>query len=198
MAVLLRKDDGIDQLVAYVVPASGDPAPDSAALRQALNQHLPPYMVPGRYEQLALMPRLTSGKIDRKALRAMPLTAPAVASGESDLPETPTEVALFGALAVLFPGQPIRREADFFSDLGGHSFFAARLATALRSNPAFAHVTVRDIYQNRQIGKIAVALADAAKPMLRPSRTGRRLRACGAGLARWPRRPPCRPWSRCA
>ncbi|UUZ57423.1 hypothetical protein LP419_40915 [Massilia sp. H-1] len=164
MAVLLRKDDGIDQLVAYVVPASGDPAPDGAALRQALNQHLPPYMVPGRYEQLALMPRLTSGKIDRKALRAMPLTAPAVASGESDLPETPTEVALFGALAVLFPGQPIRREADFFSDLGGHSFFAARLATALRSNPAFAHVTVRDIYQNRQIGKIAVALADAAKP----------------------------------
>jgi len=161
VAVLLRKDDGIDQLVAYIVPSGRDDTLDGAALRQALNQHLPPYMVPGRYEQLALMPRLTSGKIDRKALRAMPLTASVVGSGESDLPETPAEEALFGALAVLFPGQPIRRDADFFTDLGGHSFFAARLATALRAIPAFAHVTVRDIYQHRQLGQIAAALAAA-------------------------------------
>jgi acyl-CoA synthetase (AMP-forming)/AMP-acid ligase II len=29
-------------------------------------------MVPGRYEMLDAMPRLTSGKIDRKALKARP------------------------------------------------------------------------------------------------------------------------------
>jgi non-ribosomal peptide synthetase-like protein len=86
---------------------------------------------------------------------------PAGAAGESDVPETPAEVALFGALAKLFPGQPIRREMDFFSDLGGHSFFAARLASALRADPDFAHVTVRDIYHHRRIGEIAAALADA-------------------------------------
>jgi acyl-CoA synthetase (AMP-forming)/AMP-acid ligase II len=42
------------------------------------------------------------------------------------------------ALAKLFPGQPIRRDADFFTDLGGHSFFAARLASAcapIRASP---------------------------------------------------------------
>jgi len=161
VAVLLRKDDGIDQLVAYVVPANRDVALDAMALRHALNEHLPPYMVPGRYEAVPLMPRLTSGKIDRKALRAMPLSAAPVATGESDLPETAAERALFGALAVLFPGQPILRDADFFSDLGGHSFFAARLATALRADPAFAHVTVRDIYQHRKLGLIAAALAAA-------------------------------------
>ncbi|HEU4374120.1 MAG TPA: Pls/PosA family non-ribosomal peptide synthetase, partial [Telluria sp.] len=164
VAVLLRKDDGIDQLVAYIVAAAGS-APElltSSALRQSLSGHLPPYMVPGRYEMLPLMPRLTSGKIDRKALKAMPLSAPpAGADSESDLPETPAEAALFGALATLFPGQPIRRELDFFSDLGGHSFFAARLASALRTDPAFAHVTVRDIYHHRRIGQIAAALADA-------------------------------------
>ena len=161
VAVLLRKDDGIDQLVAYIVASSGCD-PDGSALRHALTEHLPPYMVPGRYEMLSVMPRLTSGKIDRKALKAMPLSAPpAGAAGESDLPETPAETALFRELAKLFPGQPIRRHADFFTDLGGHSFFAARLASALRADPAFAHVTVRDIYHNREVGKIAAALADA-------------------------------------
>ena len=74
------------------------------------------------------MPRLTSGKIDRNSLKARPL---AVATGDasgSETPKTPAEEALFAALARLFPGQPIARSADFFSDLGGHSLFAARLA----------------------------------------------------------------------
>ena len=164
VAVLLRKDDSIDQLVAYIVGSdetSGD-ALAAKTLRAALNLHLPPYMVPGRFELLPLMPRLTSGKIDRKALKAMPLSAPpAGEAGESDAPETPAEAALFAALATLFPGQPIRRQLDFFSDLGGHSFLAARLASSLRADPAYAHMTVRDIYHNREIGKIAAVLNEA-------------------------------------
>jgi non-ribosomal peptide synthetase-like protein len=164
-AVLLRKDDGIDRLVAYLVPAAGATNDQLAppTLRRALSAKLPPYMVPSRFETLSLMPRLTSGKIDRKALKAMALSAPLPSDpAESDVAETPGEEALFAALATLFPGQPIRRELDFFSDLGGHSFFAARLATALRADPRFAHVTVRDIYQGRQIGTIASGLDQAA------------------------------------
>jgi non-ribosomal peptide synthetase-like protein len=160
VAVLLRKDDGIDQLVAYLVADAGATL-DARALRTALAEKLPPYMVPSRYEMLDAMPRLTSGKIDRKTLKATPLSASAAGSDQhSDLPETPAEAALFAALAKLFPGQPILRQADFFSDLGGHSFFAARLASSLRADPRYAHITVRDIYQQRQIGKIAQVLAD--------------------------------------
>jgi non-ribosomal peptide synthetase-like protein len=164
-AVLLRRDDGIDRLVAYLVPKAGAAreALAPATLRHALAGRLPPYMVPSRFEQLAGMPRLTSGKIDRKALKAMPLSAPSASeAADSDIPETPAEEALFGALEKLFPGQPIRRELDFFSDLGGHSFFAARLASSLRTDPRFAHVTVRDIYQQRKIGLIATTLGEAA------------------------------------
>jgi len=164
-AVLLRRDDGIDRLVAYLVPALGASAEQlgPTTLRRALAERLPPYMVPSRFEQLHLMPRLTSGKIDRKALKAMALSAPLPSDpADSDLAETAGEEALFAALATLFPGQPLRRELDFFSDLGGHSFFAARLATALRADPRFAHVTVRDIYQHRQIGAIASSLDQAA------------------------------------
>lgn len=164
-AVLLRKDDGIDRLVAYLMPAAGalDEQLGPTTLRRALAERLPPYMVPSRFETLPVMPRLTSGKIDRKALKAMALSAPLPSDpAESDFAETPGEEALFAALASLFPGQPVRRELDFFSDLGGHSFFAARLATALRADPRFAHVTVRDIYQHRQIGAIASSLDQAA------------------------------------
>ena len=165
VAVLLRRDDGIDRLVAYMVPSAGasDDQLAPATLRRALAERLQPYMVPSRFELLPLMPRLTSGKIDRKALKAMPLSAsPAANASESDTAETPGEEALFSALAQLFPGQPIRRELDFFGDLGGHSFFAARLATALRADPRFAYVTVRDIYQQRQLGAIASSLDQAA------------------------------------
>ena len=185
VAVLLRKDDGIDQLVAYLVPSA---ELSTAALRSALAAVLPPYMIPARYETLDRMPRLTSGKIDRHALRAMPLCAPAEgAAGQSDEPDTAAEAALFAVLAKLFPGQSIRREQDFFSDLGGHSFLAARLASALRANPAFAHVTVRDVYQHRSVGLIAAAIGEhgdaaAAEPDWTPPSAWRRW-TCGLAQA---------------
>ena len=159
VAVLLRADDGIDQLIAFIV---ADAPLSTAALRAALGARLPPYMVPSRFETLEQMPRLTSGKIDRKALRTQPLAAATQAEG-SDAPQTPFEEALFAALAKLFPGLAIRRDADFFTDLGGHSLFAARLASMLRADPRFAQVTVRDIYQQRVIGRIAAAV-EAAPP----------------------------------
>ena len=160
VAVVLRQEDGIDQLIAFIVAESGQTLA-SAVLRGALSAVLPTYMVPGHFEMLPEMPRLTSGKIDRKDLKARPLALLPHDASESDTPTTPAEEVLFAALAKLFPGQPIRRSADFFSDLGGHSLFAARLASALRADARFAHVTVRDIYQNRRIGRIAEVLAQA-------------------------------------
>ena len=160
VAVVLRQQEGIDQLIAFLVFEGGG-AVASAVLRAALAETLPAYMVPGYFEPLAEMPRLTSGKIDRNALKARPLARATDTASASDTPETAAEQVLFAALAKLFPGQPILRSADFFSDLGGHSLFAARLASALRTDPRFAHVTVRDIYQSRSVGRIAAVLGEA-------------------------------------
>ena len=189
-AVLLRKDDGIDQLVAFYVPLDASTSPSHAALRSALAERLPPYMVPARFEALALMPRLTSGKIDRKALRAAELSA-AVDNGDSDTAETPAEELLFAALAKIFPGQPIRRSLDFFSDLGGHSLFAARLTSMLRADARFAQATVSTIYQQRRIGAIAEVLqagmvaddAPAAAPRAFREHSALRRWRCGAAQA---------------
>ena len=44
---------------------------------------------------------------------------------------------------------------DFFTDLGGSSLNGAMLITKLRTNPATASITVRDLYETRTIGKLA-------------------------------------------
>jgi len=159
VAVILRPVDGFDQLVSFIVPESGVELSIST-IRAALAERLPPYMVPNRFEILDSMPRLTSGKIDRKNLKTMELVAATEQSSESDIAETPEEEVLFASLAKIFPGQPIHRTDDFFTDLGGHSFFAARLASMLRADPRFTHITVRDIYQRRVVSKITEALAE--------------------------------------
>ena len=165
-AVILRNDNGIERLLAYII-TENKAAPVLSELRASLAESLPAYMVPSYIETLTEMPRLLSGKIDRKALRALPLNTVSTDSSESDTPINLAEEVLFACLGKLFPGQPIHRDADFFSDLGGHSLLAARLASALRTSPQFTNFTVRDIYQQRQIGRIAEILT--ATPMALPA-----------------------------
>lgn len=157
-AVVVKAFAGVDQLVAYLV-AEDSVAASTTELRASLRECLPPYMVPARYEWLNEMPRLTSGKIDRKALKALAFTDQA-SEEESDTPHSESEKALFDVLGRLFPGQALRLTADFFTDLGGHSLLAARLVSNLRADPRFAAITVHDIYQRRVLGSIAAVLDD--------------------------------------
>lgn len=200
VAVLLRRDEdqgsAQELLIAYLVAAdsaaTGAVQPRAAELRAALAQRLPPYMVPSRFEWLPAMPRLTSGKIDRNTLKARPLladTAPAAAEDGSDRPRSEAEAALFAALRRLFPGQALRREADFFSELGGHSLMAARLASALRAQPQFAGLTVRHIYQGRRLG----VLAEAMEAMDAAHQAAAARDAAGGGPAAAAATPPWQP-----
>ena len=156
-AVVLKPVSEIEQLVAYIVASAGAQV-EVAPLRASLRAALPPYMVPSHFEVVDTIPRLTSGKIDRKALRALPMEV-ADHAADSDTPETDAEAALFAALERFFPGLPIRRNADFFDDLGGHSLLAARLVSALRQDARFAHMTVNDVYRQRRLGAIGAAMA---------------------------------------
>ena len=115
-------------------------------------------MVPSRIVAVPLLPRLSSGKIDRAAL-LRDLPAITGATEASDTPATPAESALAAALAELFPGRPFRRSDDFFDDLGGHSLTAARLVSRLRTQPDFAGVSVGTVYLRRRIGAIAESFA---------------------------------------
>ncbi|WP_127089976.1 Pls/PosA family non-ribosomal peptide synthetase [Aquabacter cavernae] len=159
--VVLRKDDGIDRLVAFVVMDSGVSL-DRGAIRAGLKATLPPYMVPSHFEEMSVLPRLTSGKADRKTLKVAPLSAPAEAE-EQEEPSTEIEAALLGAAKPLFPGQSIPFDADFFADLGGHSLLAATFLAKVRENPALPPITLEDLYSLRTLRAIAAKLAEREK-----------------------------------
>ncbi|WP_051078314.1 Pls/PosA family non-ribosomal peptide synthetase [Leeia oryzae] len=166
-AVLLKQLNGLDQLVAFIA-TEGDTRPTLSALRQGLRSKLPAYMEPAYVEFLETIPRLTSGKIDRKALKARELS-PQEPDEEEDEPQNPAEVLLFGILKKLFPGQPVRLGADFFDDMGGHSLLAARLVSEVRQQAAFACLTVQDVYRRRSVGGIAQAILQLQNSQTTPA-----------------------------
>src|SRR6202035_5003728 len=117
-AVVLRNDDEIEQLVAFVVP-SLDPEIDARLLRNDLRQSLPAYMVPERFELINSLPKLASGKFDRKGLKQIELAA-ADAIEVQEEPRNEAEANLLDAAKRVLPPQAIPFNADFFTDLGGH------------------------------------------------------------------------------
>ncbi len=160
-AVVLRHDDGLDQLVAFLVARDGA-APDAAALRARLRDALPPYMVPSRFEAVEALPRMPSGKVDRNALKRVALAA-RTAEAQED-PRTPTEAALLDAARAVLPAGAIPFDADFFTDLGGHSLLAARFVSVVRRTPALAGITLQDMYRARSLRTIAALVDGRAGP----------------------------------
>ncbi len=165
-AVVLRAEDGLDQLVAFLVSDSGA-AVDPKAMRAALRSQLPAYMTPQRYEALAELPRLSSGKVNRNLLKALPLSAPAETEAQEE-PATATEAVLLRAAIKVLPPQSIPFGADFFLDLGGHSLLAARFVSVVRETPALAGITLQDMYSLRTLRALGTMLdaklANAAPP----------------------------------
>ncbi len=156
-AVVMLQDDGIDKLVAFLVPDTGHGI-DRAALRTALRAKLPPYMIPGHWEQVEALPRMAaSGKIDRKVLRASTLTATPASTVQAQ-PETPTEAVLLEAAKPLFKGQAIAFDVDFFTEMGGHSLIAAQFISAVRQSPDHTMITLQDVYNLRTLRSIGAAL----------------------------------------
>ncbi len=148
-AVVLRSDDGIEQLVAFLVP-SREADLDPRGLRAKLRAILPPYMVPARFEPIASLPKLSSGKVDRKALKLVPLSESDGAEAQEE-PRTPTEAVLLAAAKETLAPQAIPFDADFFTDLGGHSLLAARFVSIVRKTPALARITLQDVYAARTL-----------------------------------------------
>ncbi len=164
--VVLRQDNGLDQLVAFYV--SDGSQVDPRALRMALRQTLPAYMVPARFEALQEVPRLSSGKANRNALKLLPLAAaPEDADAQED-PRSETEAKLLDAARAVLPPQPIPFDADFFTDLGGHSLLAARFLGLVRQHPELASLTLQDVYEKRSLRAMGELLDGRAVHLIEP------------------------------
>jgi amino acid adenylation domain-containing protein len=113
-----------DRLVAYIV-ALEKPFPAISALRKAVRDKLPPYMVPTDFTFLDALPLTPNGKIDRLAL-------PAPHGRRRDLevaftaPRSDIEKLLADIWAEVLGIDAVGIHDDFF-DLGGHSLAASRV-----------------------------------------------------------------------
>jgi non-ribosomal peptide synthetase-like protein len=156
-AVVLRNEDGLDELVAFLVGATAV-VPDPRELRARLREFLPSYMIPARFEVVTTLPTLSSGKVDRKALKRAPLTAPLLDTEAQEEPRTDTEATLLDAARRVLPPGAISFDADFFTDLGGHSLLAARFVSVVRETERLASITLQDLYAQRTLRALAAHL----------------------------------------
>lgn len=156
-AAVAVKKDGTDQdtLVGYVVMKEDFPF-EEHAMRVALAKALPAYMVPAVITPLYSMPRLPSGKIDRKSL-PIPEALMLISSSHADEPinaDAPLELRVLQLLRKIFPGREIHPSMDFFDDLGGHSLLAAVVVSRLRKEAGIPHASLKDLYLHRPLVKV--------------------------------------------
>ena len=155
-AVAVRKDNnGQDELVGYAVLDEGA-AFDESHLRNELAKVLPPYMVPGVIMVLAKMPRLSSGKIDRKSLPTPTSFSekPKVTAQEKIDTTASVGERVIAVMKTVFPGREIGLHEDFFTDLGGHSLLAASFVSRLRKDAGLKQASLRDVYQQRPLSNL--------------------------------------------
>ncbi len=111
----------------------------SHALRDALRDCLPAYMVPRAFTRLASLPLTNNGKLDR---RRLPDPDPAALAAQAyEAPQGAIEVAMASVWAQVLGVERVGRHDNFF-ELGGHSLLAVNLVEQLRRAGLKADVQV--------------------------------------------------------
>lgn len=130
VAVVIDEQHRIFAFVAQPMGVMEDP---QHSLRAQAERLLPDYMRPVAYTELPELPCAANGKIDRKALLHIPVSAPA--RHTLRLPETEHERRLQTLWAELLelPANEISTDESFFN-LGGHSILLSRLLLGIRES----------------------------------------------------------------
>lgn len=152
-AVIAAKNQaGLDQLIGYV---TGHTELDTTAVREALRDTLPDYMVPSVLVQVGAIPLTPNGKLDQKSLPE-PVQTSVGAS-----PRTEGERAVADVFADVLGLDSVGIDSNFF-ELGGHSLLATRLAAQLRDQIGVAP-TLREIFENPTVAGISELMVSAPR-----------------------------------
>ena len=127
--VIVRADQSSQkQLVAYVVAESGDL--NAGALREALKDRLPPYMIPASFVFIDAIPLTPNGKVDRRALPAPSEERPDVGTAYR-APAPGVEGTLADIWARVLRIDRVGADDNFFA-LGGDSILTIRVVAEAR------------------------------------------------------------------
>ena len=155
-AVVVARENGPGdvRLVAYLI-AETTPVMDEA-LRSALAEHLPDFMVPSAFVFLERYPQTPNGKIDRKALPA-PDEVRARSTVEYKAPDNELEQSIAETWKEVLYLDQVGIDDNFF-DLGGHSLLVVQAHRKLREifpNP----LSLTDLYRFPTIRGLAAHLS---------------------------------------
>lgn len=156
--VALHVMDQQPNLVAYV-SVNKNTVFDESHFKRFLSSRLPDYMMPSLFEWLDTFPLLASGKIDRKAL---PKPNKTVIDQNYSAPKTKLEQQVAAIMQQCLQLDKISVDANFFSDLGGHSLSAAKFISLLRKDADFATISILDLYNNPTIRQLASNIEQSA------------------------------------
>jgi len=162
--VLLRENDGDQQLLGYAVA----PSLEIDALRAFLKITLPPYMVPAGLVRLDQLPLTVNGKLDPQAL---PLPERNTAARPaSAAPQSPLEKQLAGIWQSVLGIEAAGLDDNFF-DLGGTSLLMLRVHSQIRPVTGrdlrivelFQHPTLRNLARHLEGAAPATSAVNRAK-----------------------------------
>lgn len=140
-AVIVRPSARGHELVAFVMTHAGADVSETL-LRDGLSAKLPGSFVPSEVRVVSAFPRLSNGKLDRKAMatlaKVMPVDQRDVAEASGDL-----ETFILGTFSRLL-GRDDLGVNDSFFDSGGHSLLAIQLLGAINRivNPPISLGTI--------------------------------------------------------
>lgn len=155
-AVVLRPDpSGEPRLVGYVTPRPGARLA-SDALRSALRERLPEFMIPARVVQLDALPQTPNRKLDRKALPDPEALAAPAARGPVRL-ESDLERGIATIWGEVLGVAQVGRDDNFF-DLGGHSLLTVQVQGRLRRTLGL-EPSITDLFRFPTVRALAEFLA---------------------------------------
>ncbi len=129
------------------------------ALRAALGERLPEYMVPAAFVVLDSLPVTPNGKVDRAALPA-PDPGRGAAAGEYVAPRTPVEARVAAVWSEVLGTERVGAHDDFFA-LGGHSLLATRVVSRVREALG-VELPLRALFEAPTVAGLAARLEGAA------------------------------------
>ena len=148
-------EPGAIELVAYYTRKEGAGQISTNEVSETLRRQLPGYMVPSYLEELSFIPMTSNNKADRKNLPAPKGPRFSASSSKYIAPQTETEQVLADALIEVMKIERASIEDNFFQDLGAHSLLMARFGAEIRKRMKIATVSMRDIYLNPTLEKLA-------------------------------------------
>ncbi|WP_431957560.1 amino acid adenylation domain-containing protein [Nocardia lijiangensis] len=146
---------GATALVSYVLGAPGAEV-QPEALKAAVGELLPAYMVPTVIMVLDSVPLTPVGKVDRRALPAPDF---GMRTTVRRPPSTPREETLAGLFAEVLGLDAVGVDENFFA-LGGDSIISIQLVS--RARAAGLRFSARDVFERKTVAALAAVATDAA------------------------------------